>query len=66
MQKELGCELNLDDVAHSISRNFGTVFASQMLWLDTIDALLGNSVGVPTKTPEELRRMHSEDDLFLA
>jgi lipoyl(octanoyl) transferase len=66
MQKELGRELNLDDVAHSISRNFGTVFGGQMLWLDTLDALLGNSIGVPMKAPEELRRMRGEDDLYLA
>jgi hypothetical protein len=36
-----------------------------MLWLKTIDALLGNSVGVPMKPPDELRRMLGEDELFL-
>jgi lipoyl(octanoyl) transferase len=66
MQKELGRPLHLDEVAHSVSRNFGTVFGSQILWVETIDALLGNSVGVPMKAPEELRRIHGEDDLFLA
>jgi len=66
MQKEMGREINLDEVAQSISRNVGTVFGSQMLWLETIDALLGSSVGVPMKAPEELRRIHGEDDLFLA
>jgi lipoyl(octanoyl) transferase len=65
MQKELGRKLALDDVAQSVSRNFGSVFGSQMLWVDTIDALLGNSVGVPMKVPEELRRLRGEDDLFL-
>jgi lipoyl(octanoyl) transferase len=66
MQKELGREVELDDVAQSVSRNFSTVFGSQMLWLETIDALLGNSVGVPMKVPEDLRKMQGEDDLFLA
>jgi len=65
MAKELGRELNLDEVAQSLSRNFGTVFGSQMLWLKTVDALLGNSVGVPMKPPDELRRMLGEDELFL-
>jgi lipoyl(octanoyl) transferase len=65
MAKELGRELNLDEVARSLSRNFGAVFGSQMLWLKTIDALLGNSVGVPMKPPDELRRMLGEDELFL-
>ncbi len=66
MAKELGKELPLQDVAHSISRNFGVVFESQMLWLESLDALLGHSVGVPLKPPEELRRLHKEEDIFRA
>jgi lipoyl(octanoyl) transferase len=65
MEKELGRELNLDEVAQSLSRNFGAVFGGQMRWLETVDALLGNSVGVPMNAPDELRRMHAEDELFL-
>jgi lipoyl(octanoyl) transferase len=64
MQKELGRELDLDVVAQAVSRNFGSVFGSQMLWAETVDALLGNSVGVPVKVPEELQRLHGEDELF--
>jgi lipoyl(octanoyl) transferase len=41
MQKELGRELDLKSVSESISRNFGVVFQSQILWVETIDALLG-------------------------
>ena len=66
MAKELGRELDLNDVAQAVSRNFGSVFGSQMLWVETIDALLGNSVGVPMKAPDELRRLRGEDDLFHA
>jgi lipoyl(octanoyl) transferase len=66
MAKELGRKLSLDEVAHSISRNFGTVFGSQMLWLESLDALLQNSVGVPLKVPEELRQIHKEEDIFRA
>ena len=62
MQKELGRSLDLNAVAESISRNFGTVFQSQILWVDTVDALLGRRVGVPMKPPEELRKLHREDD----
>ena len=47
MQQELGSELNLNAVAESISRNFGTVFSSQMLWVETIDSLLGHAIAVP-------------------
>lgn len=45
MQEQLARELDLNAVAESISRNFGLVFHSQMLWIDTLDALLGRTVG---------------------
>jgi lipoyl(octanoyl) transferase len=66
MQQELGKPLDLNAVAESISRNFGTVFASQMLWVDTLDALLGRAVGVPLQPPAELRQLHGDDDIRLA
>jgi lipoyl(octanoyl) transferase len=66
MAKELNRQLSLQEVAHSISRNFGVVFESQILWLDSLDALLGHSVGVPVQQPQQLRRLHKEDDIFLA
>jgi lipoyl(octanoyl) transferase len=64
MARELGQELAVQEVAHSISRNFGTVFESQMLWLETLDSLLGHSVGVPMKPPSELQKLHGEEDVF--
>jgi lipoyl(octanoyl) transferase len=66
MQKELGREVDVERVAQSLSRNFGAVFGQQMLWVDSIEALLGRAVGVPMRAPEELRRLHDGDDLFLA
>jgi lipoyl(octanoyl) transferase len=62
MQRELSRVIPLQDVAHAFSRNFGIVFASQILWLDNLDALLGTNLGIPMKTPGNLRRFHSEDD----
>jgi lipoyl(octanoyl) transferase len=62
MQRELGKPLDLNAVAESISRNFGVVFQSQMLWVETLDALLGRAVGVPMKPPAELRKFHQEDE----
>ena len=66
MAKELNRELPLEEVAHSVSRNFGVVFESQMLWLESLDALLGQSVGVPLKPPEQLRQLHKDEDTFQA
>jgi lipoyl(octanoyl) transferase len=66
IEKELAKQIPLQDVAHSISRNFGVVFESQILWLETLDALLGQSVGVPMRPPAELRHLHKEEDTFRA
>jgi lipoyl(octanoyl) transferase len=66
MQSELGKLLDLNAVAESISRNFGVVFQSQMLWVETLDALLGRTVGLPMKAPSELRRLHDEKDITWA
>ena len=66
MQQELGAPQNLDRVAESITRNFGHVFHRQILWLESLDALLPNSIGVPVKPPAELRRLRNEDETFWA
>jgi lipoyl(octanoyl) transferase len=60
-QQVLGKPLNLNAVAESISRNFGVVFQRQILWAETLDALLGNTIGVPMQRPAELRQLHKED-----
>jgi lipoyl(octanoyl) transferase len=62
MAKELGRELALQEVAHSVSSNFGAVFQSQILWLEGLDDLLTPTVGVPLRTPRELRGLHGEED----
>ena len=66
MNKEVGTQVDPAAVAEAVSRNFGTVFQSQMLWLETLDALLGSQVGVPLKTPEELRKVHGDDPIAWA
>ena len=62
MQRELGRPLDLNAVAESVSRNVGTVFSSQVLWVENLDALLGRTIGVPMSLPAELRQIHKEDD----
>jgi lipoyl(octanoyl) transferase len=61
MQKELSRTIPMQEVAHSISRNFGSVFHSQILWLDSLDALLGNNLGIPMQPPENLRKLHGDE-----
>ena len=66
IEQELAREVALQEVAHSVARHFGTVFHSQVLWLETLNALLDEKVGVPVRPPEELRRLHKEDDIHWA
>jgi lipoyl(octanoyl) transferase len=66
MAKELGTELAIQEVAHAVTRNFGVVFQTQILWLDSLESLLRPAVGVPMKPPEELRKLHKEEDTFWA
>ena len=61
MERELAAQVLLQDVAHSISTNFGAVFESQIVWLADLDGLLGTSVGVPMQLPAELRKIRHED-----
>ena len=58
--------IDMKTVSESISRNFGKVFSSQVLWVEALDALLGRTVGVPIKPPTELRQLHKEDDTIWA
>jgi lipoyl(octanoyl) transferase len=64
--RELGDVVPIEQVAQSITRNFGTVFQSQILWIETLEALLGETVGVPVKPPPELRQLHRDEDIFWA
>jgi lipoyl(octanoyl) transferase len=66
IEKELGKQISLEEVANSVSRNFGQVFESQILWLDSLDALFGHAVGVPVRPPENLRKIRGEDEIFSA
>lgn len=65
MARELGRPALLDEVAHAVSQHFGDAFKSEVQWLDSLDALTG-SVGVPMKFPNDLRRLHKEEDTFWA
>ncbi len=62
IQKVLGHEAEMDAVAQSLVRNFGLAFGRETRWVDTIDALCGNTVGVPMRPPKELRKIHQDED----
>jgi lipoyl(octanoyl) transferase len=66
IQRELQKPISLEEVATAASRNFGRVFRSQMLWLESLDDLLGQAVVPPTnqdtpaRPPKELREMQGD------
>jgi len=66
IEKQLEKQVPLQEVAHSISRNFGVVFERQILWLQNLDTLLSETIGVPMRPPAELRKIHEEDDITWA
>ena len=67
MQRELQRTLRVEEVATAASRNFGRVFQAQMLWLESLDDLLGatpamapSNQDIPARPPKELREMHGD------
>jgi len=66
MQKELGGEIPIQQVAHALSRNFGLVFSCQILWLESLESLLGTTLGIPVKAPDNLRKLSGEDEIASA
>jgi lipoyl(octanoyl) transferase len=63
----------MEQIAHAVSLNFGRVFGQQMLWLESLDALLAtasqsessgsdesHTIGVPLQVPNELRELRRE------
>jgi lipoyl(octanoyl) transferase len=62
MAQVLGRTVALQEVSDSLSRNFGAVFSRKILRLNNLDALLGSNLGIPMKVPENLRKIHGEDD----
>ncbi len=71
LERELGKPVPMDDVVTAASRNFGRVFRSQMLWLESLDDLLGDASLIerqevvanedtPARPPKELRNLHGD------
>ena len=72
MERELKKSIPLEEVATSASRNFGRVFNSQMLWLESLDDLLSQAAAVtsqpspqpnedtPARPPKELRDLRGD------
>jgi lipoyl(octanoyl) transferase len=70
IEYETGNQVSMEELMPIVSRHFGQVFKSQVLWLEDLNDLLpGIDVGAPQDTPmqkpKELRELHG-DDISLA
>ena len=64
IQKELGREIALAEVAHIVSHGFGEVFGTEISQVSDLDAWLG--LDVPLKFPQDLRELRKEEESFWA
>jgi lipoyl(octanoyl) transferase len=53
----------MDQVAHAVSLNFGRVFAQQMLWLESINALLSTTVSSESEAQSDSNATSNKDVL---
>jgi len=71
IQNELLRSVTVDEVVPAASRNFGRVFNSQMLWLESLDDLTEEAASgsgksepanqdTPARPPKELRQLHGD------
>jgi lipoyl(octanoyl) transferase len=71
MQRQLQKAPTMEEVATAASCNFGQVFQSQMLWLESLDDLIGEAAvlpgraapanqDTPARAPKELRELHGD------
>ena len=57
---------SLEEMTELVCRNFGKVFESQTLWLESLDALFSTPEDTPARVPEPLRQMAGDEDIYLA
>lgn len=62
---ESGRKLEMNGVAETFTRQFGNVFGTQILWLESLESLLSASSGpanqdTPLRVPDDLKQLESE------
>jgi hypothetical protein len=65
MQRELGREVDFQQIIAAAARSFADVFASEVEFVSNLDDL-GRKLGVPMRPPGELQRLHKEEESYWA
>jgi lipoyl(octanoyl) transferase len=63
IEYETGLHPSMEEIIPVVTRSFGEVFKSEILWLESLEDLLGAPPpeDTPLKKPEGMRRIHGED-----
>lgn len=61
MQRELGRKVDFQQVIFAAARSFADVFATEVEFVNHLDDL-ARKVGVPMRPPNELQRLHKEEE----
>jgi len=67
----LGKKLNMEAVSQAITRQFGQVFGTQILWLESLESLLRHqsespepaNQDTPLREPDDMKKMRDELEL---
>jgi lipoyl(octanoyl) transferase len=65
MEKERRHKLDFQQVIAAAARNFADVFATNVEFVDNLDAL-ARKLGVPMRPPHEMQRLHNEEESYWA
>ena len=63
IEVESGKHPTIDQILPIVTRSFGEVFKSQILWVDSLEALLGSAPSpqdTPLKVPDNIRELHGD------
>lgn len=59
---ETGKKPAIEEILPIVTRSFGEVFKSQILWLDSLDDLFASAPeDTPVQIPENIRKLHGDD-----
>jgi hypothetical protein len=58
-----GKRIGMQALCEVFTRHMGNVFGTQILWLESLDAILNSTPGnqdVPLREPDDLKQLHDE------
>ena len=66
LEQEADTPPSMEDVMHTVSRYFGQVVETQVLWMESLDELLAPAQDTPLSIPAEVKRLRGEKETHFA